>query len=234
MSGKLDQVWGKPLLFLGTLIALIGFSAAAVGAIVGEDVVRDTPIVLDGEVLAIDQVGQTIVVGGSFTQVQTGRGGPVVDQAGLFTYDAETGAFNDDFRPILSNNIDTLRVTDIEPAPDGRSIFVSGDFLRIDDRSDGVDRFRGRIAKIDLTTGLVDRTFSLASPSARPRSLTYSNGWLYAGGGFLSVQDFSTGSTVTHAVRGLARFDAETAAFDPSFDYRSEIDIGPSLSLIHI
>ena len=201
------------------LVLLATFTIAQ--SLVTEDVVRETPVVLDGAVLAVEQVGQTIIVGGNFTRVEETRNGRVVDQAALFTYDADTGAFNTDFLPILSNNGGTVEVTDIEPAPDGRSVYISGNFLRINDRSDGVDRFRGRIAKIDLITGEVDRQFSLASPSAAPSSISYSNGWLYVGGSFTSVNDNSTGQTVTHELRGLARFDAETAAFDPRFLYET-------------
>ena len=217
----------RQMVFIGIVVVLgVGFPAA-LQAVVGEDVVRDTPIVLDGEVLALDQVGQTIIVGGSFTRVQTERGGLVVEQPGLFAYDAVTGEFKDDFRPVLSNNDLTLEVTDIEPAPDGRSVFVAGDFLRIEDGTDGTVQFRSRLAKIDLTTGALDRTFNLAAPSAKPRSIVYSDGWLYVGGSFLSIRERSTGQAIDHPVRGLARLDADTAAFDPGFDYRTENDIGP-------
>ena len=216
----------RRIVFIGIVVFGVGFPAA-LQAIVGEEVVRETPIVLDGEVLAIDQVGETIVVGGSFTQVQTERGGLVVEQPGLFAYDAATGEFKDDFRPIFSNNDRTLEITDIEPAPDGRSVFVAGDFLRIEDGTDETVQFRSRLAKIDITTGVVDRTFSLGAPSAKPRSLVYSDGWLYVGGSFLSIRDQSTGPAIDHPVRGLARLDGDTAAFDPGFDYRTENDIGP-------
>ena len=83
------------------LVLLATFTIAQ--SLVTEDVVRETPVVLDGAVLAVEQVGQTIIVGGNFTRVEETRNGRVVDQAALFTYDADTGAFNTDFLPILSN-----------------------------------------------------------------------------------------------------------------------------------
>ena len=211
--------------FLFVLLATL----AVAQALVTEDVVRDAPVVLNGDVLAVEQVGQTIIVGGNFTQVEATRNGTVIDQPALFTYDADTGVFNTDFRPILSNNGNPVEVTDIEPAPDGRSVYISGNFLRINDRSDDVDRFRGRIARIDLITGEVSRIFAQGSPSAAPSTITYSGGWLYVGGSFTSVNDSSTGQTVTHELRGLARFDGETGAFDPGFIYESGgEDIGRS------
>jgi len=216
--------WKQRLIFLGVVLVAVAAPTGMLGAIVGEDVERDTPIVLDGEVIAIDQVGDTVIVGGTFTQVQTSRGGPVVDQPGLFAYDALTGAFDDDFRPVFSSDRDSVEITDIEPAPDGESVYVSGDFRRIDD---GGVFFRDRIAKISLRTGLADRTFAQGSPSARPRTLSYSDGWLYVGGTFDSVTSRSNGVSTTHPVRGLARFDADTGRFDPSFLYRTETDIGP-------
>lgn len=191
-------------------------------AIVAEEPRLDTPIVLDGDVLTVDQVGETIIVGGNFTQVQTERDGEVVDQVGLFAYDALTGEFNENFRPILTNSGNNpIEVRDIEPAPDGRSAYIGGNFRQIDD---GAALSRDRVAKIDVVTGQVDETFALASFGSQRSTLAYSDGWLYVGGSIESVRDLATG--VDHQIRGLARIDADTGAFDTSFRYETRVDIG--------
>ena len=214
----------KVLIVLGILLAVVAIPAAIAFALVPEDARRDTPIVLDGQVLTVDQVGQTIIVGGDFTQVQTTRNGPIVNQAGLFAYDADTGAFNEDFRPVLTNSgASPVAVNDIEPDPDGRHIYIGGNFLRIDD---GVDRFRGRVAKIDVTRGRVDQTFSQSLIGAAPSTVAYSEGWLYVGGTFESVSDVLTNTNFS--VLGLVRVNAETGAYDRNFRYEPRVDIGRS------
>lgn len=221
-------VHARQRLLVAIALVLFGVTVPAVvaQAIVPERPERDTPIVLDGDVLSVDQVGQTILVGGNFTQVQTFRGGPVVSQPGLFAYDADTGVFNADFRPIITNGGSTVEIQDIEPGPDGRSVYIGGRFTRINDRSDDVDRFRGRLAKIDVITGELDRTFDEGFPGGAAATLDYSNGWLYVGGGFFTVADRSGGATVNRPVRGLARFDADTGAYDTGFRYETRNDIG--------
>ena len=211
-------------LIIGVLAILIPTVA---GALVPETVRRDLPIVLDGEVWDVVQVGNTIVVGGNFTQVQTTRDGPIVDQAAIFAYDADTGRFLEDFRPTLISFNNIAEVRDIEATADGAGVYIGGRFNAIDDGSDGRVRDRNRLARLNLSDGRLDRNFAQAGVDARILSLELVDGRLYAGGNFLTVLDLAPGRPpINQPVRGLARFDATTGQFDTTWRYESQDDIG--------
>lgn len=202
-----------------------------VGAIVTEEVRRDVPIALDGQVWAVEQVGSAVVVGGNFTQVQVERGGAIVNQAGIFAYDLDSGRFLEDFRPIISSGGGDIIVRDIEPTPDGESLYIGGRFTTIDDGSDGQTRIRNRVALLDLENGRLDRTFSLGGVDAQVLSLALGAGnQLYVAGNFDEVFDLDVNRPpIVQPVGGIARFDATTGAFDESFRYDSIDSIGRPL-----
>ena len=139
MSAKLRAIPApvRAVLLVGVLLASI-FSAAQIAqAVVTDQVRRDTPIVLDGEVWSVEEVGNTIVVGGNFTQVQTSRGGPIVNQAAIFAYDRDSGVFLEDFRPTIFRSVEIPselpEVLDIEATPDGTGVYIAGRFDGIAD-----------------------------------------------------------------------------------------------------
>ena len=207
--------------------ALLAFPQVA-SAIVTEEVRNDLPIALDGEVWAVEQVGNFVFVGGNFTQVQVSRDGPIVDQATLFAYDIDTGVFVDSFRPEFGRADGVPEVRAIQPAPDGSGLYVGGNFGTINDGTDGVARVRNRIALLDGLTGRLDRNFSNGGVNAQVNSLALDNfGRLYVGGNFTVGLDLAPDRPpIEQSVRGLARFDGTSAAFDTGFRYESRQDIG--------
>ena len=234
MSAKLRAIPApvRAVLLVGVLLASI-FSAAQIAqAVVTDQVRRDTPIVLDGEVWSVEEVGNTIVVGGNFTQVQTSRGGPIVNQAAIFAYDRDSGVFLEDFRPTIFRSVEIPselpEVLDIEATPDGTGVYIAGRFDGIADSGDARVRVRNRIALLDLDTGRVDRNFALAGVNAAVASIDVDAfGRLYAGGNFDIAFDLAPGrSPIEEQTRGIARFDGETGAFDKTFRYESRVDIG--------
>ena len=78
-------------LILAALVGAFALYQQSATATVTQTVRRDLPIVLDGEVWATTQVGNTIVVGGNFTQIQVERDGPIIDQKAIYAYDINTG-----------------------------------------------------------------------------------------------------------------------------------------------
>ena len=66
-----------------------------------------TPDFLDGAVKSIVQVGDTMVVGGTFTQVQH-QGGPVHSRDYIAAFDAETGAIRSGFTLRLDNDVEVI------------------------------------------------------------------------------------------------------------------------------
>jgi hypothetical protein len=212
-------------LVFSVLTAVVVTGAVVAGAIVPENPRLDTPIVLDGEVWAVEQVGNAVVVGGNFTQIQTTRNGPTINQAGLFAYDIDSGILLEDFLPTLSSN-NTVEVKAIEPAADGRSVYIGGKFTMIDDHTDDRVRIRNRIAKIDVTTGRLDRNFARGGVDAKVLALDLVGNQLYVGGNYNNIYDTAPGRPpIEHAQTSFARFDATTGAYDASFRFVPQTSI---------
>ena len=99
--------------------------AATIAEIVGDNPVNWTPDVLDGQVEAIAQVGDRIIIGGTFTQVEDNAG--VHARSRIAAFDATTGAVDPGFHPALDGAVKA-----IVPAGDGTSVFVTGGFNTVD------------------------------------------------------------------------------------------------------
>ena len=82
-----------------------------VGAVPG----TNSPQVIDGRVYAITQVGNTVLVGGSFTQVQPYNRSTTYNLPYVVAFDATTGVVNTAFTPQLDGTVETLL-----PRADGR------------------------------------------------------------------------------------------------------------------
>lgn len=111
------------------------------GALVREAPEWAPPNFWDGDVRAVVQVGNRVVVGGTFTRVDDG--GQSWDQAYLAAYDRFSGELDTSFLPELNG-----RVRSIADAGGGR-VVVGGDFTRID------GTWRTRAAMLDLSDGSV-------------------------------------------------------------------------------
>lgn len=91
---------------------------------------------LNGRVNAIVQIGDTVVVGGSFAQVSE-PGGATIDRTNLFAFDAPTGAVSDTFTPHPNGKVFAL-------ATDGVNVFIGGELGKVSGSS-------ARVAKLDLS-----------------------------------------------------------------------------------
>ena len=102
-----------------------------------------TPHVLDGRVYAVAEVGNTIVLGGEFTQVRNAAAGsPTLVRFNLVAFDKSTGAISTTFAPVVDDVVRTLVA-----APDGQSVYVGGKFGFID----GVRAYK--LARLNIATG---------------------------------------------------------------------------------
>ena len=195
-----------------SLVALIA-PASAQGlygphtGVVAADPADHTPNVLDGKVTAILPLGNRIIVGGTFTQVQeAGAGKPVLSRRGLFAFDPGTGAvaagfvanFDVDPSPAVGRSVEALA-----PSADGRSVFVGGSFGQLNGAA--VEK----LVKLDATTGAIEPGFKVAVRSS-VKDLAVSGSRLYMAGGFSTVNG--------QARRGLAAVDAATGALDAGID----------------
>ena len=114
--------------FAGT-VAVTATSAAGVpdvdqGALPSAKPVSWTPEVLGdgrggrGKVVSIAQVGNLIVIGGTFNQVQDNKRGLTLNRTNIAAFDATTGAVSDAFNPQLNGQVDKVLA-----ASDGTSVY---------------------------------------------------------------------------------------------------------------
>ena len=183
----------------GLLLTATRFAQANVNhdAVAVENPRTDTPIVLDGTVLASVQLHDRVIVAGEFTRVQTVRNGPIVDRVNLYAYDINTGELIDDFAPVLNGGVQALI-----SSPEDDSFYAGGTFTQVD------GQFRGRLAKIHYD-GTLDTAFR-PSVSAEVRTLDEDAGVVYLGGSFQTINGEPHGQ--------IGAVDATTGATIDGFD----------------
>jgi hypothetical protein len=138
------------------------------------------------EVQALAQVGNTMFVGGKFEYVQKGASpaaGEKVRQPYLAAFDVATGAWRQDFRPVLDGT-----VWDLQGTPDGRLI-VGGEFSSVNGQP-----ATAAIAALDPRTGAPLSSWPVrleanGNSYTKPivKAMDYQDGWIYAGGSFTHV-----------------------------------------------
>jgi hypothetical protein len=154
-------------------------------------------------VSAVTEVGDRFFVAGEFTNlVDTSGAASPTALPYLVEFDVNTGApvagsaFNANVKP------DGI-VNALVPSPDGRRLYVGGQFKTIGGGS------MPRLAAIDVDTGQLDTTFQPPTPSAHVNTLYLFGSRLYVGGAFADV-----GGT---PFPGLAAVDAGDGHLDTGF-----------------
>ena len=162
--------------------AVLGSASTAVAAtgpqsvVVAQKPVNWSPQVLDGRVQALVRVGNTIVVGGSFTKVRI-PGGAVLERSDLFAFDATTGAIDPRFAPTFAGG----SVFTLSAVPGAKGVFVGGRFTKVNgDNRHGVVRLR-------LADGSVDPSFHPAVGAGVVDDSAVLAGRLYISGAFTTV-----------------------------------------------
>ncbi|MBI5087697.1 MAG: PKD domain-containing protein, partial [Actinobacteria bacterium] len=183
---------------LGVIAAAPGAPASAAGEtaqLPTDNPANFTPNVLNGEVDSIWQVGNTVIIGGTFTQVAnaTQNGGQVYSRSYLAAFNATTGVVDPNFAPVLS-----AAVTTVIPAGDGTSIYIGGNFNTVN----GVNR--RKVARINLSNGSLVTTFNANGPNGVVKDMRLVGTTLYLGGSFTSINN--------QARAGLASLNAATGA----------------------
>ena len=176
-----------------------GLSAPQTGKIVSEEPGKNAPNILDGTVYSIVQVGNTIVVGGEFSQVANFNTSTILTRNNVFAFDATTGKVLTTFAP-NPNNI----VYKVQAAADGTSVYVGGQFSAAAGKS-----MPSRLFKADVATGTVDTTFAPPTISGDIRDLEVIGNRLWVAGKFTHI-----GSNVRKA---LGTINATTGKYDAYF-----------------
>ena len=145
------------------------------GSLVSPDPAAGTPYVLNGRVLSIQQVGNLMVAGGTFSSVSN-AGGPTVARANLFAFDVTSGAVSTSFLPQPNGTVEAVL-----PTGDGQSVYVAGSFSSIG----GVAR--KNLARVRLSDGAVITSFNAGNVTGVVKDLRLVNGRLWIAGGFTHV-----------------------------------------------
>ena len=189
------------MLLVGTLTPSHNAQAdigATHDALVSEFASFNTPGALDGRVEAIAVDGDTVFVGGTFTQIQEPLNGEIIDQPYLFAYSKSSGNIIRSFDPQLNNEVYALETTG-----EGTGIFVGGVFTILNDETNN----RG-LLKLDdngdRVSGFVPR------PDAVVHTLVRLGNTLYVGGNFTRISRTD--------IEYLAAIDTVTGAVDSSLD----------------
>ncbi|WP_347059410.1 PKD domain-containing protein [Blastococcus sp. HT6-30] len=183
---------------LATLIGATGpaSAGAAHDGVVSEAPSARTPQILDGRVLDLAEVGDRIVVAGTFTQVRdaNGNGGTTFDQAYVFAFDPVTGAVDRSFRPQLNATVNAVS------AGAGGTVYVGGTFTILNGAASR------NLVQLSLATGLRTDGFRAGNINGAVNDLEVSGNRLFVAGIFTTV------GGVPHG--GLATVDATTGALD--------------------
>ncbi len=173
-------------------------SASAHLTTVPENPRRNLPVVLDGTVYDMTQVGNRVYVVGNFQEIQL-PDGTVITQPHFFAYDLDDGTHLADIAPTVENG--SIRA--IEATPDGSHLLIGGSFTRVD------GRWRNRLAKLDLD-GEVDRQF-VADVDSEIETLDVSEQHVFIGGNFENVGGLER--------LKLAAVDVTSGQVDDAFDF---------------
>ena len=208
-AGAFTKLGGAARNYLGSL------SATGAGAVDGWDPNAAMPALAVALSLTPGGSGVSpgvIFGGGTFASVNgTAR-------ANLAAFDAATGALVTGF---VANT--DKAVGDIQPSPDGASLYVGGLFKTVNGQS------RGRLAKLDAATGALDGTWK-PKASAEVKTLAVAAGKVYVGGAFSTIN----GSTRNRA----AAVDAGSGALSSWNPNVSNvvwaIDVSPDAKTVYL
>jgi hypothetical protein len=194
-------------LFAAVMLVLVatttGASPAAADlaqtAVVSTNPVDFTPHVLDGTVWTLALVGDTVVVGGSFTKVADSTRKQTYYRKNIFAYGLSDGAVRS-FAPVVDGAVYALT------AGAGASVYAGGAFKTVNGTAQ-----RG-LARLSLADSARVAGFGASINWGDVRALDVSGNRLYAAGTFSAINS-------TNRV-ALARMNPVTGAVDTGFDPR--------------
>jgi outer membrane protein assembly factor BamB len=175
---------------VGMLLAYSGVAWAATLSNTSDPVPQT-----NGRVNTIAVSGDTVYIGGSFTEVIS-KDGVAVARSRLAAINANTGKLTD-WAPQVNRPVSALAV-------DGDRVYAGGVFTRADGKR------HNYVAAIDAATGKVDHTFD-AGTDLPVRALAASGRFLYLGGEFGAVN----GEVRSRLAR--VRVDGITGELDPNW-----------------
>src|SRR3954452_7910609 len=178
--------------------ATTGNTAPQPGKIVSEDPADFTPNILDGTVNSITQIGDKIIVGGTFTQVQEVNSSVILTRNHLLAFNATTGKVSTTFTPNPNGT-----VYKVQAAADGSTVYIGGLF------TSAAGQAVKNLYQANTTTGAPIATFKPPTLDGQVRDLEVVGNRLWVAGKFTHMGG--------RAQRALGTLNAITGAFDGYF-----------------
>jgi large repetitive protein len=186
---------------------------------------NNTPVISNGEIWDIEVVPSLnrVFIAGSFTSLANSVSPTTtINQAGLASYNLNTGLIDTSFRPTFNGSVGAVEAT-----PDGTKLFAGGSFNTVN----GVTR--QKVASLNLSTGAPISTFAFTqSTNNQVTALAATNSTLYVGGRFTRVNGVLKNA--------LAAVNTASGAVDTAFSNNITGGIGvngalgvPQLKLTH-
>ena len=188
---------------LPAMAADTGAAAPQAGRIVSDDPDGFTPHVMDGAVVTMTQVGDWIVVGGTFTTVRNAGSTTDIPRRNLFAFDVSTGQVSTTFAPNPNGT-----VYKVQAASDGTSAYVGGNFTSV--TSGGASVSVSRLYRVAVSNGTQITGFQPGSYNGQVRDISVTGNRLWIAGKFTHVHG--------QPQRALATLNATTGARDPYFN----------------
>ncbi len=202
MRRSLSKVWALAVPVLVGVLLAGALPASAVSpshtAVVSAVPAAQTPHVVDGRVTDIEQVGNRIVVTGTFTQVRNTANSEILNRFKVFSFDPATGAVDPAFVPTVAGTGATVNTAAVGP---NGTVYLGGVFTTVNGTT------IRNIAQVSLSTGALVPTFKPAASNGAVNDLVVSGSRLFVGGVFTTVGGQGHG--------GLAALNATTGAVDP-------------------
>jgi PKD repeat protein len=189
---------GPVLLPTAALAADTGNTAPQTGKIVSDEPTKTTPNIIDGTVYSITQVGNMIVVGGSFTTVENPNSSTTFTRNHLLAFNATTGVISTTFAPDPNGT-----VYKVQAAADGSSVYVGGGF------SSAGGAAHKNLFKVDVASGTIDSSFVPPNIDGQVRDLEVIGNRLWLAGKFTHLGGV--------AQKALGTLNATTGKYDGYF-----------------
>ncbi len=180
------------------LAATVGLTDPQTGRIVSDDPAGFTPNILNGSTYSIVQVGNMVIVGGSFTQVRNANSSTTLTRNHVFAFDANTGQVSTTFNPGTNGTVYKVQQTG-----EANTVYLGGNF------SSAAGGSNRNLLKVNVSNGQKVTSFAPPTVDGQVRDLEVVGNRLFVAGKFTHLG--------SRAQKALGSLNATTGAYDSYF-----------------
>ncbi len=168
---------------------------------------------------AVAQVGDTIVSGGNFLEIEL-PDGAIIEQPYFAAWGMDT-------KQMVCQQQFTFNkeVTAVEAGPTPTQVYVAGKFTKVSG-SDGKLKSRNKVVLVDLSDCSVVKAFKSPKPKGLPQELAYGSGRLFIGGNFKAVG--------SNNIETVAEINSATGAVVPGFSFTTSGEYYPRVRMLEM